>query len=193
MQLRAALITATWQAPTVPSIPSHTSLKSIQLACVWECVRAFHHHSASPEYRQAWDMTHLAFLGGRETRWLEENWYQILCSKTIANVKVRLACWFFCFTYLFIFWLSVISCCSFYVALSVCPRDDNFSDTLSQKADSEASSGHAGEDKCSGKDMGSPADTRISEAYISRLVFILLYSCGIQDCNIKASSIRALN
>nr|XP_020458607.1 SLIT-ROBO Rho GTPase-activating protein 1-like isoform X5 [Monopterus albus] len=45
--------------------------------------------------------------------------------------------------------------------------DDNFSDTLSQKADSEASSGHAGEDKCSGKDITSPADTRISEAYIS--------------------------
>ncbi|KAM9754929.1 SLIT-ROBO Rho GTPase-activating protein 1 isoform 2-T2 [Menidia menidia] len=46
--------------------------------------------------------------------------------------------------------------------------DDNFSDTLSQKADSEASSGHAGEDKCSGKDLSSPSDTRISEAYISR-------------------------
>uniref|UniRef100_A0A4W6F4K3 SLIT-ROBO Rho GTPase activating protein 1 n=1 Tax=Lates calcarifer TaxID=8187 RepID=A0A4W6F4K3_LATCA len=46
--------------------------------------------------------------------------------------------------------------------------DDNFSDTLSQKADSEASSGHAGEDKCSGKDISSPTDTRISEAYISR-------------------------
>uniref|UniRef100_A0A7N6BEU1 SLIT-ROBO Rho GTPase-activating protein 1 n=1 Tax=Anabas testudineus TaxID=64144 RepID=A0A7N6BEU1_ANATE len=46
--------------------------------------------------------------------------------------------------------------------------DDNFSDTLSQKADSEASSGHAGEDKCSAKDIGSPTDTRISEAYITR-------------------------
>ncbi|XP_026166769.1 SLIT-ROBO Rho GTPase-activating protein 1 isoform X2 [Mastacembelus armatus] len=45
--------------------------------------------------------------------------------------------------------------------------DDNFSDTLSQKADSEASSGHGGEDKCSGKDISSPADTRISEAYIT--------------------------
>ncbi|XP_034391509.1 SLIT-ROBO Rho GTPase-activating protein 1 isoform X2 [Cyclopterus lumpus] len=45
--------------------------------------------------------------------------------------------------------------------------DDSFSDTLSQKADSEASSGHAGEDKCLGKDIGSPSDTRISEAYIS--------------------------
>ncbi|XP_054631344.1 SLIT-ROBO Rho GTPase-activating protein 1 isoform X2 [Dunckerocampus dactyliophorus] len=45
--------------------------------------------------------------------------------------------------------------------------DDNFSDTLSQKADSEASSGHAGEDKCSGKDISSPADTRISEAFIA--------------------------
>uniref|UniRef100_A0A8C5DFU0 SLIT-ROBO Rho GTPase-activating protein 1 n=1 Tax=Gouania willdenowi TaxID=441366 RepID=A0A8C5DFU0_GOUWI len=41
--------------------------------------------------------------------------------------------------------------------------DDNFSDTLSQKADSEASSGHAGEEKCSGKDINSPTDTRISE------------------------------
>uniref|UniRef100_A0A4W5RC65 SLIT-ROBO Rho GTPase activating protein 1 n=1 Tax=Hucho hucho TaxID=62062 RepID=A0A4W5RC65_9TELE len=48
--------------------------------------------------------------------------------------------------------------------------DDNFSDTLSQKADSEASSGHGAEDKdmCSGKDMGSPTDTRISDAYIGR-------------------------
>uniref|UniRef100_A0A665W280 SLIT-ROBO Rho GTPase-activating protein 1 n=1 Tax=Echeneis naucrates TaxID=173247 RepID=A0A665W280_ECHNA len=47
--------------------------------------------------------------------------------------------------------------------------DDNFSDTLSQKADSEASSGHAGEDKCSGKDISSPTHTRISEAFITRL------------------------
>ncbi|KAM9377580.1 SLIT-ROBO Rho GTPase-activating protein 1 isoform 4-T4 [Pholidichthys leucotaenia] len=46
--------------------------------------------------------------------------------------------------------------------------DDNFSDTLSQKADSEASSGHAGEDKCSGKDIGSPTDPRISDAYVPR-------------------------
>uniref|UniRef100_A0A665W081 SLIT-ROBO Rho GTPase-activating protein 1 n=1 Tax=Echeneis naucrates TaxID=173247 RepID=A0A665W081_ECHNA len=46
--------------------------------------------------------------------------------------------------------------------------DDNFSDTLSQKADSEASSGHAGEDKCSGKDISSPTHTRISEAFITR-------------------------
>uniref|UniRef100_A0A674PA17 SLIT-ROBO Rho GTPase-activating protein 1 n=1 Tax=Takifugu rubripes TaxID=31033 RepID=A0A674PA17_TAKRU len=45
--------------------------------------------------------------------------------------------------------------------------DDNFSDTLSQKADSEASSGHTGEDRCSGKDMAPPTDTRISEAYIT--------------------------
>ncbi|XP_068460009.1 SLIT-ROBO Rho GTPase-activating protein 1 isoform X2 [Clinocottus analis] len=45
--------------------------------------------------------------------------------------------------------------------------DDNFSDTLSQKADSEASSGHAGEEKSLGKDIGSPSDTRISEAYIT--------------------------
>ncbi|KAL0968493.1 hypothetical protein UPYG_G00267580 [Umbra pygmaea] len=45
--------------------------------------------------------------------------------------------------------------------------DDNFSDTLSQKADSEASSGHGPEDKCSGKDMSSPTDTRLPETYIS--------------------------
>lgn len=55
--------------------------------------------------------------------------------------------------------------------LARCPRDDNFSDTLSQKADSEASSGHTGEDRCSGKDMASPTDTRVSEAYITRLVW----------------------
>ncbi|XP_034734219.1 SLIT-ROBO Rho GTPase-activating protein 1 isoform X2 [Etheostoma cragini] len=45
--------------------------------------------------------------------------------------------------------------------------DDNFSDTLSQKADSEASSGHAVEDKFPGKDISLPSDTRISEAYIA--------------------------
>lgn len=84
------------------------------------------------------------------------------------------------FIYLFfnLFFLSVCHLfCSFYVTLSVYPRDDNFSDTLSQKADSEASSGHAGEDKCSGKDIGSPPDPRISEAYITRSVFTLLYNC----------------
>lgn len=64
------------------------------------------------------------------------------------------------------------------VTLSLCPRDDNFSDTLSQKADSEASSGHAGEDKCSGKDIGSPNETRISEAYFARLVG-LVFITGI--------------
>ncbi|KAI1883393.1 hypothetical protein AGOR_G00230980 [Albula goreensis] len=47
--------------------------------------------------------------------------------------------------------------------------DDAFSDTLSQKADSEASSGPAAEDKGSGKDMSSPTD-RLPEAYISRAV-----------------------
>uniref|UniRef100_A0A8C6UP08 SLIT-ROBO Rho GTPase-activating protein 1 n=1 Tax=Neogobius melanostomus TaxID=47308 RepID=A0A8C6UP08_9GOBI len=56
--------------------------------------------------------------------------------------------------------------------------DDNFSDTLSQKADSEASSGHAGDEKCSGKDISSPTDTRISEAYISRLGSTLLQGHG---------------
>uniref|UniRef100_A0AAR2LD92 SLIT-ROBO Rho GTPase-activating protein 1 n=1 Tax=Pygocentrus nattereri TaxID=42514 RepID=A0AAR2LD92_PYGNA len=44
--------------------------------------------------------------------------------------------------------------------------DDTFSDTLSQKADSEASSGHGGEEKCSSIDLGSPAD-RLPDAYIS--------------------------
>ncbi|XP_057203572.1 SLIT-ROBO Rho GTPase-activating protein 1 [Triplophysa rosa] len=45
--------------------------------------------------------------------------------------------------------------------------DDTFSDTLSQKADSEASSGH-GEEKCPSRDMGSPTDGRIADAYVSR-------------------------
>ncbi|KTG40638.1 hypothetical protein cypCar_00014846, partial [Cyprinus carpio] len=45
--------------------------------------------------------------------------------------------------------------------------DDTFSDTLSQKADSEASSGHGGEEKCSSRDIGSPADSRLPDAYIS--------------------------
>lgn len=71
--------------------------------------------------------------------------------------------------FLLVFVSLVFSTC-LNVTLSLCPRDDNFSDTLSQKADSEASSGHAAEDKCSGKDIGSPTDTRISEAYITRLV-----------------------
>uniref|UniRef100_A0A672LYF2 SLIT-ROBO Rho GTPase activating protein 1 n=1 Tax=Sinocyclocheilus grahami TaxID=75366 RepID=A0A672LYF2_SINGR len=46
-------------------------------------------------------------------------------------------------------------------------RDDTFSDTLSQKADSEASSGHGGEEKCSSRDIGSPADSRLPDSYIS--------------------------
>ncbi|XP_022535311.2 SLIT-ROBO Rho GTPase-activating protein 1 isoform X1 [Astyanax mexicanus] len=44
--------------------------------------------------------------------------------------------------------------------------DDTFSDTLSQKADSEASSGHGGDEKCSSRDLGSPTD-RLPDAYIS--------------------------
>ncbi|KAB5574769.1 hypothetical protein PHYPO_G00212850 [Pangasianodon hypophthalmus] len=43
--------------------------------------------------------------------------------------------------------------------------DDTFSDTLSQKADSEASSGHGGDEKCSSRDLTSPADR--SDAFIS--------------------------
>lgn len=68
------------------------------------------------------------------------------------------------------------------VTVCLCPRDDNFSDTLSQKADSEASSGHTGEDKCSGKDIGSPTNAMISEAYITRLVGLV----GVLDCNTEA-------
>lgn len=37
-------------------------------------------------------------------------------------------------------------------------RDDTFSDSLSQKADSEASSGPVTEDKSSTKDINSPTD-----------------------------------
>uniref|UniRef100_A0A8C1IPM0 SLIT-ROBO Rho GTPase-activating protein 1 n=1 Tax=Cyprinus carpio TaxID=7962 RepID=A0A8C1IPM0_CYPCA len=44
--------------------------------------------------------------------------------------------------------------------------DDTFSDTLSQKADSEASSGHGGEEKCSSRDIGSPTDSRLPDSYI---------------------------
>ncbi|KAF4091720.1 hypothetical protein AMELA_G00040080 [Ameiurus melas] len=43
--------------------------------------------------------------------------------------------------------------------------DDTFSDTLSQKADSEASSGHGGDDKCSNRDLTSPTDR--PDTYIS--------------------------
>uniref|UniRef100_A0A674GNC5 SLIT-ROBO Rho GTPase activating protein 1 n=1 Tax=Taeniopygia guttata TaxID=59729 RepID=A0A674GNC5_TAEGU len=45
--------------------------------------------------------------------------------------------------------------------------DDTFSDTLSQKADSEASSGPITEDKSSSKDMNSPTD-RHSDVYLGR-------------------------
>ncbi|OXB75721.1 UNVERIFIED_CONTAM: hypothetical protein H355_012645 [Colinus virginianus] len=45
--------------------------------------------------------------------------------------------------------------------------DDTFSDTLSQKADSEASSGPITEDKSSSKDMNSPTD-RHSDGYLGR-------------------------
>ncbi|XP_061872815.1 SLIT-ROBO Rho GTPase-activating protein 1 isoform X2 [Colius striatus] len=45
--------------------------------------------------------------------------------------------------------------------------DDTFSDTLSQKADSEASSGPVTEDKSSSKDMNSPTD-RHSDGYLGR-------------------------
>lgn len=156
--LEAALITATWQAPTVPSIQSHTSLKSTQLASVG--VRVL--HSASPEYRS---------LGYDSSDSREEGVDTLTQKKLILSPAFKERCrsksWDFpadWLTYLFIC-PSVILCCS------VCPRDDNFSDTLSQKADSEASSGHTGEDKCSGKDVSSPTDSRMSEAYISRLVF----------------------
>ncbi|XP_064447026.1 SLIT-ROBO Rho GTPase-activating protein 1 isoform X7 [Mirounga angustirostris] len=45
--------------------------------------------------------------------------------------------------------------------------DDTFSDTLSQKADSEASSGPVTEDKSSSKDMNSPTD-RHPDSYLAR-------------------------
>ncbi|KAJ7329775.1 hypothetical protein JRQ81_015949 [Phrynocephalus forsythii] len=45
--------------------------------------------------------------------------------------------------------------------------DDTFSDTLSQKADSEASSGPVTEDKSSSKDMNSPTDHH-SDSYLGR-------------------------
>jgi len=64
---------------------------------------------------------------------------------------------FECFLFIYFFCLCVF----FY-------RDDTFSDTLSQKADSEASSGHGGEEKCSTRDIGSPTDNRIPDTYISR-------------------------
>ncbi|XP_076849734.1 SLIT-ROBO Rho GTPase-activating protein 1 isoform X1 [Brachyhypopomus gauderio] len=44
--------------------------------------------------------------------------------------------------------------------------DDAFSDTLSQKADSETSSGHGGEEMSSSRDRGSPTD-RLPDSYIS--------------------------
>lgn len=85
--------------------------------------------------------------------------HKILSLKNVARMKAQPMCWYPLF-------FSVTSSCT----PPPCPRDDNFSDTLSQKADSEASSGHTGEDRCSGKDMASPTDTRISEAYITRSV-----------------------
>uniref|UniRef100_A0A8C5A8Y5 SLIT-ROBO Rho GTPase activating protein 1a n=1 Tax=Gadus morhua TaxID=8049 RepID=A0A8C5A8Y5_GADMO len=78
-------------------------------------------------------------------------------------------------------WLTLSLCPSVCLSLSLwlslshasplmflCSSDDSFSDTLSQKADSETSSGHGAEDKCSAKGPGSPTDSRISEAYIKR-------------------------
>ncbi|XP_035381188.1 SLIT-ROBO Rho GTPase-activating protein 1 isoform X3 [Electrophorus electricus] len=44
--------------------------------------------------------------------------------------------------------------------------DDTFSDTLSQKADSETSSGHGGEEMGSSRDRGSPSE-RLPDSYIS--------------------------
>ncbi|XP_051776144.1 SLIT-ROBO Rho GTPase-activating protein 1 isoform X2 [Erpetoichthys calabaricus] len=45
--------------------------------------------------------------------------------------------------------------------------DDTFSDTLSQKTDSEASSGPGAEDKCSSKDISSPTD-RHQDSFVNR-------------------------
>ena len=64
--LSAGLITATWQAPTVPDVQLHTSLKSIQLSCVWLCVHvtATVHHQNTERLST---MTHLSLwtLEGR--------------------------------------------------------------------------------------------------------------------------------
>uniref|UniRef100_A0A8C7LSQ5 SLIT-ROBO Rho GTPase-activating protein 1 n=1 Tax=Oncorhynchus mykiss TaxID=8022 RepID=A0A8C7LSQ5_ONCMY len=70
--------------------------------------------------------------------------------------------------------------------------DDNFSDTLSQKADSEASSGHGAEDKdmCSGKDMGSPTDTKIPDAYIGRRVRPHLTSTSCSEGQIHGGQVH---
>lgn len=54
-----------------------------------------------------------------------------------------------------------------HLTMCVLFRDDTFSDTLSQKADSEASSGPITEDKSSSKDMNSPTD-RHSDVYLGR-------------------------
>lgn len=153
-----------------------TQLAETHAAGLCASVCACRRHSASPECWEVrdYDSSDSVDLVGRG--W---GWHMLTLRKRMENTDTeelnkykRLTdllicpfffyCWFVCHFLLF-------SCLN--VTLSLCPRDDNFSDTLSQKADSEASSGHAGEDKCSGKDIGSPNDTRISEAFITRWVY----------------------
>lgn len=168
-----ALLTATWQAPTLSSHTPHRN----------PGVTTTVHHQNTERSR---NMTHLTLWTLRERgsgadsqrtdiKYCHRRTVQIWKIDWYADFPF-LSCWFFCHS------LSFYPCLN--VAVSLCPRDDSFSDTLSQKADSEASSGHAGEDKCSGKDISSPTDTRISEAYIMRLV----WSVGILHCNIEAST-----
>uniref|UniRef100_A0A4W5R4X5 SLIT-ROBO Rho GTPase activating protein 1 n=1 Tax=Hucho hucho TaxID=62062 RepID=A0A4W5R4X5_9TELE len=98
--------------------------------------------------------------GGTETHTSEDGEYP--SSRHPRTVVKSFTLLSFCCIHFLFFFVSFVC---------VCYRDDNFSDTLSQKADSEASSGHGAEDKdmCSGKDMGSPTDTRISDAYIGSI------------------------
>lgn len=70
-------------------------------------------------------------------------------------------------------------------------RDDTFSDTLSQKADSEASSGPVTEDKSSSKDMNSPTD-RHSDSYLARSVGLVCPACVLPSSPEPHSLILAL-
>lgn len=143
--------------------------------CVSVC--ACRRHSASPE---CWEVRDYDSSDSVDLVGWGWGWHMLTLRKRMENTDTEelnkykrltdlLICPFFFFYCGFVYHFLLFSCLN--VTLSLCPRDDNFSDTLSQKADSEASSGHAGEDKCSGKDIGSPNDTRISEAFITRWVY----------------------
>lgn len=170
------LIIATWQALTVAIIQKYTIHHWIPsrcdvYICLWVTVSMAEHHQNTERLST---VTHLTLRtlegGGGMLTYRKKDIKQ--CNWGTANSKDRLLCWFYFYfsPELFLFG----SVCHFLlfpclnVTMSLLLSDDNFSDSLSQKADSEASSGHAGEDKCSGKDISSPTDTRISEAYIAR-------------------------